>query len=348
MYAVTGLGITVGFHRLLHPQVVQAQPRASRSRSASPARWPSRARSSAGSPTTASTTSSPTARATRTRRGATATRVPALMKGLFYAHMGWLFDTEQTSQRQYAPDLLKDRDIVRISRALPVVRARLAGRCPLSLGGLLTMSWQGARDRVLLGLARPGRPAAPRHLVDQLDLPRRRRASVQVARQVRQRLVARDPVVRRVLAQPAPQRPDLRPPRRAARPGRHLGPHHLGVEKLGWVSAVRWPVKERLDAKRVQPSELTRSSRREDRDQRERHQGPSARQRAADDQRRAARAAHRDRPRRCSPSAASRAPRSRRSPPAPRSPSRSSTSTSAARRASTPSSSTARSASCWR
>ena len=54
--------------------------------------------------------------------------VPALIKGLFYAHMGWLFDTEQTSQRQYAPDLLKDRDIVRISRALPVVRAHLAGR----------------------------------------------------------------------------------------------------------------------------------------------------------------------------------------------------------------------------
>ncbi len=41
------------------------------------------------------------------------------MKGLFYAHMGWLFDTEQTSQRQYAPDLLKDRDIVRMSRAFP-------------------------------------------------------------------------------------------------------------------------------------------------------------------------------------------------------------------------------------
>ena len=25
---------------------------------------------------------------------------------------------------------------------------------------------------------------------------------------------------------------------------------HLGFEKLGWVSAVRWPVQERLDAKR--------------------------------------------------------------------------------------------------
>ena len=26
------------------------------------------------------------------------------------------------------------------------------------------------------------------------------------------------------------------------------------LEKLGWVKAVRWPVKERLEMKRVQPS----------------------------------------------------------------------------------------------
>ena len=58
--------------------------------------------------------------------------------------MGWLFDTEQTSQRQYAPDLLKDRDIVKISRALPLVRARLAGPARSCIGGLWTMSWQGA------------------------------------------------------------------------------------------------------------------------------------------------------------------------------------------------------------
>ena len=115
---------------------------ASRSASASPARWPSRARSSAGSPTTASTTSSPTATATRTRRGATARRVPALMKGLLYAHMGWLFDTEQTSQRQYAPDLLKDKDIVRMSRRLPVVRRSSRWPCPPSSAG-----WSRCRGR---------------------------------------------------------------------------------------------------------------------------------------------------------------------------------------------------------
>src|SRR3954471_6094746 len=32
----------------------------------------------------------------------------SLMKGLWYAHIGWLFDVEQTSQHKYAPDLLAD------------------------------------------------------------------------------------------------------------------------------------------------------------------------------------------------------------------------------------------------
>src|SRR5881275_2893914 len=62
---------------------------------------------------------------------------PALVKGLFFAHMGWLFDVEQTNQRQYAPDLLKDKDISRVSRAFPyLVLASLL--VPALLGGLLT------------------------------------------------------------------------------------------------------------------------------------------------------------------------------------------------------------------
>jgi stearoyl-CoA desaturase (Delta-9 desaturase) len=69
--------------------------------------------------------------------------VPALVKGLWHAHMGWLFDVEQTPQRQYAPDLLNDRDIVRVSRAfVPIALASLA--LPPILGGLMTWSWHGA------------------------------------------------------------------------------------------------------------------------------------------------------------------------------------------------------------
>src|SRR3954466_137202 len=34
--------------------------------------------------------------------------VPALAKGLLFAHVGWLFDAEQTNPHRYAPDLLRD------------------------------------------------------------------------------------------------------------------------------------------------------------------------------------------------------------------------------------------------
>ena len=69
--------------------------------------------------------------------------VPALAKGLVFAHVGWLFDVEQTSQTKYAPDLLADRDIVRVSRSFPLIVA-FSLLAPAVLGGLWTLSWQGA------------------------------------------------------------------------------------------------------------------------------------------------------------------------------------------------------------
>jgi stearoyl-CoA desaturase (delta-9 desaturase) len=69
--------------------------------------------------------------------------LPALMKGLFYAHMGWLFDIEQTSRRKYAPDLMDDPHMRAVSRSfLWLVLASLT--VPTILGGLLTWSWMGA------------------------------------------------------------------------------------------------------------------------------------------------------------------------------------------------------------
>ncbi|MFP5334081.1 MAG: acyl-CoA desaturase [Actinomycetes bacterium] len=76
--------------------------------------------------------------------------VPALVKGLFHAHVGWLFDVEQTSQRKYAPDLLRDDDIVRVSRAFPAVVA-VSMLLPPLVGGLVTWSWQGALSAFFWG-----------------------------------------------------------------------------------------------------------------------------------------------------------------------------------------------------
>ncbi|MGH8966682.1 MAG: fatty acid desaturase, partial [Actinomycetes bacterium] len=44
------------------------------------------------------------------------TNLRALTRGMVHAHIGWLFDEEQTPQRKYAPDLMKDNDLVRISK----------------------------------------------------------------------------------------------------------------------------------------------------------------------------------------------------------------------------------------
>jgi stearoyl-CoA desaturase (Delta-9 desaturase) len=67
----------------------------------------------------------------------------ALTKGMFHAHIGWLFDRRQTNPARYAPDLLKDEALHRTSR-LFVLWAALGLFLPALIGGLVTMSWMGA------------------------------------------------------------------------------------------------------------------------------------------------------------------------------------------------------------
>jgi stearoyl-CoA desaturase (delta-9 desaturase) len=66
-----------------------------------------------------------------------------LTKGFWFAHLGWMFDLEQTNQEKYAPDLLDDEDLIKIDRQFPywVAFTLLA---PAALGGLFTWSVWGA------------------------------------------------------------------------------------------------------------------------------------------------------------------------------------------------------------
>ncbi|MBA9005077.1 MULTISPECIES: acyl-CoA desaturase [Thermomonospora] len=75
-----------------------------------------------------------------------------LTKGLWHAHMGWLFGKDRTSRRRYAPDLLADPDIRFLSLnpvyALIVLSTFLV---PMGMGALLTQSWHGAVTALFWG-----------------------------------------------------------------------------------------------------------------------------------------------------------------------------------------------------
>jgi stearoyl-CoA desaturase (delta-9 desaturase) len=66
-----------------------------------------------------------------------------LAKGLYYAHVGWLFEKERTNRKRYAPDLCADKDIQKIQHNFPLVVA-FSLVAPAVLGGLVTWSWWGA------------------------------------------------------------------------------------------------------------------------------------------------------------------------------------------------------------
>jgi stearoyl-CoA desaturase (Delta-9 desaturase) len=67
----------------------------------------------------------------------------ALTKGLAFAHMGWMFDPNKTSQEKFCPDWLADDDIRKVSKLFPwlVAASMLA---PALIGGLWAWSWEGA------------------------------------------------------------------------------------------------------------------------------------------------------------------------------------------------------------
>lgn len=67
----------------------------------------------------------------------------ALMKGLGWAHLGWLFDEMHTNREKYTPDLMSDKDIRFVDKLFPVwlLVSMLA---PALIGGLIAGSWAGA------------------------------------------------------------------------------------------------------------------------------------------------------------------------------------------------------------
>ena len=67
----------------------------------------------------------------------------ALAKGFWHSHTGWLFSRDQTNGKRFTPDLLADRDIVRVNQSFVGLSVATL-LVPALLGGLLTWSWWGA------------------------------------------------------------------------------------------------------------------------------------------------------------------------------------------------------------
>lgn len=78
----------------------------------------------------------------------------ALLRGLAFSHVGWLFVSDASSASRYAPDMLRDRDIRRIDRLFPLLAAASLA-VPFGIGYLLSGTLGGALSALLwAGLVR--------------------------------------------------------------------------------------------------------------------------------------------------------------------------------------------------
>jgi stearoyl-CoA desaturase (delta-9 desaturase) len=66
-----------------------------------------------------------------------------MLRGLWHAHLGWIFIPDAPNLTRYIPDLSADR-LLRAVSATFTIWAALGLLIPALLGGLLTMSWTGA------------------------------------------------------------------------------------------------------------------------------------------------------------------------------------------------------------
>ncbi|WP_307845138.1 acyl-CoA desaturase [Planomonospora sp. ID67723] len=121
-YVVTGLGVTVGFHRLLTHGSFTARP------------WLRVALAVAGSMSFQGNvidwvathrrhhafTDRPGDPHSPYRYG---TSLRGQLRGLAHAHLGWMFTGDPTPATRYAPDLLADPAMVKVARAFPALSA---------------------------------------------------------------------------------------------------------------------------------------------------------------------------------------------------------------------------------
>jgi stearoyl-CoA desaturase (delta-9 desaturase) len=150
-YVLTGLGVTVGFHRLLTHRSFQTKP------------WIERTFAILGSMAVEGPVNDWVADHRKHHRFSDREGDPHSphvghghgLRGLIHAHVGWLFENQgQADWRVYARELYEDPVMRRINRLFPLW-AILSVAIPAALGGLWHGSWEGVlRGAVWGGLVR--------------------------------------------------------------------------------------------------------------------------------------------------------------------------------------------------
>ena len=149
MYAISGMGVTIGFHRYLthrgfragRPLRIALAIAGSLALEASPIQWVADHRRHHRFSDKPGDPHSPWRYGTSLR---------ALTKGFFYSHVGWLYEWERTDEKRYAPELVADPDISFVSRTFSLWVA-VSLLVPPLVGGLWGWSWKAALTAFLWG-----------------------------------------------------------------------------------------------------------------------------------------------------------------------------------------------------
>jgi stearoyl-CoA desaturase (delta-9 desaturase) len=179
----------------------------------------------------------------------------ALSKGLVFAHIGWLFDPNKTSQEKFSPDLLADRRIKAVDKLFaPLVAVSLL--LPALIGGLWGMSWHGALTAFFWGSL--VRVALLHHVTWAINSICHTFGTTEFEARDRSKNVSWMAIASFGESWHNLHHADPTCARHGALKGQ-LDPSARviwALEKLGWAYDVRWPDEERLAAKR--PATSTR------------------------------------------------------------------------------------------
>ena len=149
-YVITGMGITVGFHRMLThrsfettgPIKVALAIAGSMALQGPVIRWVAdhrRHHAYADKP------GDPHSPHLAEHEG-----VKGVLTGLWHAHTGWFFDSEKTNIKKFAPDLVADKAIRKVDKNFPLL-ALTSFVLPGVIGLVVTRSWMGGLTAFIWG-----------------------------------------------------------------------------------------------------------------------------------------------------------------------------------------------------